>query len=143
MSAAASQHPMSLAREYALQFLYQCETERVFYFSEAHFERFSANFELSPTSASSTRRLVEGALGMLDSIDELIRSVSQNWSLERMAATDRSVLRVACYELMKEETPPKVVLNEAIELAKKFGTEQSGAFVNGLLNKIASQVNRR
>ena len=134
---------MSLAREFAMQFLYQCETERVFYFSDAHFDRFAANFEIPGPCSTQTRRLVQGTLEQLDKIDEQLRSVSQNWNLERMAATDRSVLRVACYELLTEDTPPKVVLNEAIELAKKFGTAQSGSFVNGILDRIASLLERK
>jgi len=136
-------HPMSLSREFALQFLYQCETEKVFYFSDSHFERFVVNFEVPGYCISHARRLASGTLHDLDKIDKVIVSFSQNWGLNRMAATDRSMLRIATYELMSEETPVKVILNEAIDLARKYGTDQSGAFVNGLLDRIAASLDRK
>jgi N utilization substance protein B len=84
--------------------------------------------------------LVRGAVEHLEKIDELIRSQADNWRLERMPAVDRNILRLAIYEMLFEkETPKLVVLDEAIELAKKFGSEQSGRFVNGLLDGLLKQ----
>jgi N utilization substance protein B len=83
------------------------------------------------------RRLLEGTLAHRDEIDDLLRAQADNWRLERMPAVDRNVLRLAVYELMYEFDVPKlVVLDEAVELAKRFGSEQSGRFVNGLLDGL-------
>ena len=84
-----------------------------------------------------TRELVDETLGRLDEIDGHIRNASLKWELGRMAAVDRNVLRLAVSELTGDSPQPvKVVLNEAIELAKKFGGEESGTFVNGVLDRI-------
>ncbi|HKI85825.1 MAG TPA: transcription antitermination factor NusB [Thermoanaerobaculia bacterium] len=83
------------------------------------------------------RKLVEGTVENREAIDRLIRSQTENWRLERMPAVDRNILRLAVYELLFEnDVPHLVVLDEAIELAKKFGSEQSGRFVNGLLDGL-------
>jgi N utilization substance protein B len=84
--------------------------------------------------------LVRGTVDHRERIDELIRSQADNWRLERMPPVDRNILRLAVYEMLHEqETPKLVVLDEAIELAKKFGSEQSGRFVNGLLDGLLKQ----
>jgi len=84
--------------------------------------------------------LVRGTVDHREPIDELIRSQADNWRLERMPPVDRNILRLAVYEMLHEqETPKLVVLDEAIELAKKFGSEQSGRFVNGLLDGLLKQ----
>ncbi len=81
------------------------------------------------------RRLVQGATENLEAVDELIREQAANWRLERMSAVDRNILRLAVYELLFEtEVPKLVVVDEAIELAKKYGSERSGKFINGLLD---------
>lgn len=86
------------------------------------------------------KNLVRGTLDNRERIDELIRSQADNWRLERMPAVDRNILRLAIYEMLHEQDTPKlVVLDEAIELAKKFGSEQSGRFVNGLLDGLLKQ----
>ena len=83
------------------------------------------------------RTLVEGTLGHLDEVDRLIIEQADNWRLERMPAVDRNILRLAVYELLYEGDIPKlVVVDEAIELAKKFSTDQSSRFVNGLLDGL-------
>ncbi len=98
--------------------------------------RRSAPAELSEAFAYA-RSLVLGARAHLDEIDALITGQADNWRLERMPAVDRNVLRLAVYEFLFETDVPKlVVLDEAIELAKKFGSEQSGRFVNGLLDGL-------
>jgi N utilization substance protein B len=86
------------------------------------------------------RMLVQGTVDGQEKIDELIRSQADNWRLERMPPVDRNILRLAVYEMLHErDTPKLVVLDEAIELAKKFGSEQSGRFVNGLLDGLLKQ----
>ena len=83
------------------------------------------------------RRLVEGTLAHQAEIDELIRRQAAHWRLERMPPVDRNILRLAVYEMLHEEDVPKlVVLDEAIELAKRYGSENSGRFVNGLLDGL-------
>lgn len=83
------------------------------------------------------RRLVSGTLEHGEIIDQLIRRHAENWRLERMPTIDRNILRLAIYEMLHEESVPKVVIvDEAIELAKKFGSENSGRFVNGLLDGV-------
>ena len=83
------------------------------------------------------RSLVEGTLENRDTIDHLIRKYAENWRLERMPIIDRSILRLAIYEMLHESSVPKVVVvDEAIELAKKFGSENSSRFVNGLLDGV-------
>lgn len=84
-----------------------------------------------------TRELVEETLGRLEEIDDHIQKASLKWDISRMAAVDRNVLRLAVSELTgKSPKPVRVVLNEAIELAKKFGGEESGTFVNGVLDRV-------
>ena len=83
------------------------------------------------------KQLVTGALTHQEEVDTLIRRFAQNWRLERMPTTDRNILRLAIYEMLYEDKVPKVVIvDEAIELAKRFGSESSGSFVNGLLDGI-------
>lgn len=83
------------------------------------------------------KTLVEGTLSHLEEIDRLIREQTEHWRLERMPVVDRNILRLAVYEFLYEPDVPKlVVLDEAIELAKRFGSEQSGRFVNGLLDGL-------
>jgi transcription antitermination protein NusB len=102
--------------------------------------KLEAKFWRSAKAADNTRafanKLFEGAAKDADELDALIVQHAQNWRLERMAIIDRAVLRLAIYELRIAETPPKVVLNEAVDLAKKFSSEDAGAFVNGILDAV-------
>jgi transcription antitermination protein NusB len=87
--------------------------------------------------------LVRGVSRELESIDASIVKASENWRIERMARVDRNVLRIATYELMHEtDVPRSVALDEAVSLAKKFGSEDSGKFVNGVLSRIANDLGR-
>jgi N utilization substance protein B len=93
--------------------------------------------ELPENARVFTKELVEETLGRLDEIDGHIQKASLKWEISRMAAVDRNVLRLAVSELTgKTPKPVRVVLNEAIELAKKFGGEESGTFVNGVLDRV-------
>jgi N utilization substance protein B len=102
--------------------------------------KLEANFWRSAKAAENTRRfancLFEGAAKEAGALDEFIVKHSENWRLERLSAIDRAILRLAIHELRGTETPPKVVLNEAVELAKKFSSEDSGPFVNGVLDAV-------
>jgi N utilization substance protein B len=102
--------------------------------------KLEAKFWRTAKAADNTRafanKLFEGAAKDADELDALIVQHAQNWRLERMAIIDRAVLRLAIYELRTGETPPKVVLNEAVDLAKKFSSEDAGAFVNGILDAV-------
>jgi transcription antitermination protein NusB len=102
--------------------------------------KLEAKFWRAAKAADNTRafanKLFEGAAKDADELDALIVQHAQHWRLERMAIIDRAVLRLAIYELRIAETPPKVVLNEAVDLAKKFSSEDAGAFVNGILDAV-------
>ena len=89
-----------------------------------------------PALAGFAWKLFCGVCEVRDQLDEQIRAVATNWRLERMATTDRNILRLGVYEMQQMGTPGPVVLNEAIELAREFGTEHSPSFVNGILDKL-------
>ncbi len=102
---------------------------------DEHCEELKA--ELVQRAHAFANELFDGTLSRLDEIDVLVKSQAENWRLERMPAVDRNILRLAVYELLAEgDVPPLVVLDEAIELAKRYGSDQSSAFVNGLLDGL-------
>jgi N utilization substance protein B len=128
------------AREFALQLLYMHEFQaaidpfvvKVFWRDRPQEDATTQEFAMA---------LVEGVRAHLAEVDDLIRKSSTNWRIDRMATVDRNILRMATYELLHmTATPLKVVLNEAIELGKRFGSEDSGAFVNGVLDKVGSTL---
>ena len=88
-------------------------------------------------------RLFAGTMEWRGMIDERIQSVAENWTLARMAPTDRNVLRLGAFELLQTDTPYQVVIDEAVELARKFGTAQSPQFVNGILDRLVPELKRR
>jgi N utilization substance protein B len=108
--------------------------------SHQDFAKLESKFWKSAKATDKTRgfanSLFEGAAKDVAVLDALIVGHSDNWRFERMAAIDRAILRLAIYELRDGQTPPKVVLNEAVDLAEKFSSEESGAFVNGLLDSV-------
>jgi N utilization substance protein B len=96
---------------------------------------------LSTAARSFAEALVKGVVEYRAVIDKQIREVAKNWSLERMATVDLSILRICTYELLYQaDIPKRVAINEAIEVAKRYGTKESPTFVNGLLDKIAQNV---
>ncbi|MFN3197565.1 MAG: transcription antitermination factor NusB [Bradymonadia bacterium] len=104
-------------------------------------ERAQSIFDGEARIWQFTERLVRGVMGHMTSLDELIGRCSHHWKISRMGRVDRNVLRLAAYELAFEsDIPTRVTLNEAIELAKRFGTEDSGKFVNGILDHIAQEL---
>jgi N utilization substance protein B len=108
--------------------------------SQQDLTKLEAKFWKSAKAADKTRafanKLFEGAAKDVSALDAIIVKHADNWRFERLAAIDRAILRLAIHEIGGTETPPKVVLNEAVELAKKFSSEGSGAFVNGVLNAV-------
>ncbi len=128
----------TLAREAALQYLYEVdlvgqeEAEELGEFLERQVGRLEAR----PHAA----RLVAGVLEHKTVIDAALRAAADNWSLERMAVVERNVLRIGVYELVHDdEIPEKVAINEAIDLARRFSSEDACAFVNGVLDRIKQQ----
>jgi len=100
--------------------------------------------EHSPQVREFATRLFEGSVARLKEIDELIQSHAENWRLSRMAAVDRNILRLAVYELLSEDkTPSTVVINEALEVARKFSTHESAQFVNGILDSIRKHLSSK
>ena len=85
------------------------------------------------------RELVAGARRNRAELDKSVEQIAENWSLDRMATTDRNVLRLGAYEILYTDTPHRVAINEAVELAKRYGTAQSGQFVNGILDRLMHQ----
>ena len=123
------------AREFALIILYQKEVTR--FEIQAIVDNFVTQEKVDPEVRTFMERLVFGINQNLDIIDEKISSYATNWQLKRMAVIDRNILRLGLYELMyAEDIPPKVTINEAVELAKKYGDVESSKFVNGILDKI-------
>jgi N utilization substance protein B len=93
------------------------------------------------TTAEAARRLARGTESHEDAIDSLIQKVLKNWRFDRVAAVDRNILRLATYELLEQkETPAAVILDEAVEMAKRFGEADSGPFVNGVLDAVNRAV---
>ncbi len=133
-------HPHARAREWALQFLYQSEIEKHFFFSSMHFEQFCQHQGVGRSEAPYLKKIIEGVFARLGELNELIDEHSENWNLSRMPVIDRCILRLSAFELQMGEPPQKVVINEAIELAKKYSTENSGSFVNGILDRLAKKL---
>lgn len=122
------------AREFALQMLFQWEIGRQ---APALVEAgFWKNARAEKTTRAFANQLFEGAVAESAAVDELITRHATNWRLDRMAAIDRAVLRLAVAELRSGSSPPKVVINEVLELAKKFSSEEAAPFINGILDAI-------
>lgn len=135
----------TLARELALQALYRFDVCRKLDEPWRPGPEELVSFLVEASEEAQVRDyaqwLVEGVLAELADLDGRIESVTANWKLGRLASIDRCVLRLGLYELLfSDEVPPKVTINEAINLAKKFSTEQSGAFVNGVLDRLYGQA---
>lgn len=154
------------ARERAVQFLFQCDlnpTEDLPAALNQFWDSHRLNLQLDrnpgptygqpvevPPPGSEERAtrmfadgLITGALQHRAEADDLIKRFAENWDLHRIAAVDRTILRLAIYEMLhRDDIPPVVSINEAVDLAKKFSTEQSGRFVNGILDKVKSTILR-
>jgi N utilization substance protein B len=129
------------SREAAVQMLYQIDLSGEE--PERAIELYGQYLTDSANPDEFALALVRGCAAALERIDAKIREVSRHWRLERMARVDRNILRLAAFELLcLPEVPRKVTLNEAVELAKRFGDEDSPAFVNGVLDRIASDAGK-
>lgn len=121
-----------------MQMLFQSEM------SPQDAKKLEAKFWKSAKAADTTREfanaLFEGAATEVAAADEAITKHAVDWKLERIAAIDRAILRLGIYELRRGETPPKVVINESVELAKKFSSEDASSFVNGLLDTVRKSL---
>jgi transcription antitermination factor NusB len=127
------------ARELALQFLYQLDLRGDDLLPEAR--DFVTAEERDGETTRFALRLVEGTHEHKIEIDKVIQGVAQNWNISRMAVVDRNVLRLSTFELLHcQDIPPKVAINEAIELGKRYSTQNSGAFINGILDKIMNRA---
>ena len=133
------------AREVALQALFQLDLNRSegegqqeMYETLALDTALGENEKLPKRDREYARTIVQGTRQNLEAIDEMLAAASHEWKVERMAAVDRNIARLAVFEIRfgQEEITPKIVINEAVELAKKYGTDDSGRFVNGILGAI-------
>lgn len=128
-------------REAAIQFLYQRDLGGGAGVSDL--QEFYAFRGLSPSARRFCEGLVSGLLDHTADIDVALREHTQNYELERLSAVDRNILRLAIHEMLFcDDIPPVVSINEAIDIAKKYGTEESGRFVNGVLDKIKATLKR-
>jgi transcription antitermination protein NusB len=139
---AASQrqlHGRRAARTVALQSLF--EVDSTGHKPEEVLARRAAEDGLAPESTQYAEELVNGVLSNVTTIDDLIRKAAPAWPFAQMAGIDRNIIRIALYESLfgEERLPFKVAVNEAVELAKKFGSESSGRFVNGVVGRIVSE----
>jgi transcription antitermination protein NusB len=131
----------SRAREVALQVLYQDDLNPRLNPAEAD-EFLQARLKVDEL-VEFARSLVAGVRRNRQELDSLLGRTADNWSLDRMAATDRNVLRLGAYEILFADTPDRVAINEAVELAKRFGTAQSAQFVNGILDRFVADRGRQ
>ena len=137
-----------IARERALQALYQLDVADGPSVRDALEAAWSSGAEGDPAPVADEMRqfaleLVEGVREKLTELDAKIEQHSTNWRIDRMSRIDRNVLRLGAYELeFRPDVPRKVALNEAVELGKKYGTEESSSFINGLLDKLAQGIDK-
>jgi transcription antitermination factor NusB len=127
------------AREVAVQFLYQLDLRgpEVLDDLDIFLKQESSDTEV----LEFTRRLITGTIEFRPEIDERLQAVARNWDLKRMAAVDRNILRMSMFELLHcDDIPGKVTINEAIELGKKYSTANSGAFINGILDRVKNEA---
>jgi N utilization substance protein B len=126
------------AREAAVQYLYQREVQGDH--SDQALEKFYEMRGLSPSGKKFCNELLQGWMQHREEIDEVIAKNARNFEFNRLSAVDRNVLRIACHEILfRSDIPAPVAINEAIEIAKKYSTEDSGKFVNGVLDNIRKQ----
>jgi N utilization substance protein B len=130
------------SREFALRVLYQLNITKQD--AAAALTQFHKNFLPEEEVDDFLKRLVLGVTEHCLELDRLIERYSENWRLDRIDMIERNLLRMALFELLYcEEIPPKVTINEAIDLGKRYGSEESGSFINGLLDRIQNEVVRK
>ncbi len=125
------------AREHALQLLFQLDIRKEKP-SATVLKHFWAEYDADQEVRAFAEEIVKGTFKHFVKINNIIHQCAKNWTLDRMAVVDRNVLRMAVYEILyRIDIPTSVTINEAIEIAKKYGTDDSGAFVNGILDSVA------
>ena len=130
------------AREIALQVLYGLNFENIDV--QKALDLFWSNFVAPKAAKEFAAFLVQGTCEHKEELDKLIASCSDNWSLGRMSKVDISILRLAVFEFLYcDDIPPKVSLNEAVDLGKTFGSENSGSFINGILDALNLKLNKK
>ena len=135
MSDLEEMHQRRKAREVALQVLYELDVLDID--AEEAIAIFWNYFGAAEECKKFSTLIIKGTCDKIEEIDSLISSCSDNWSLARMSRVDRNILRMAVYELLYcSDIPPKVTLNEAIDLGKLYGSENSGSFINGILDAV-------
>jgi transcription antitermination factor NusB len=128
------------ARELSIQILFAMEFMSVD--QDEMVELVCKNFDSSRSARAFSGELVRGVRENIEHLDNVIRRSSKNWRIERMSIVDRSILRLAVYEMLyRKEIPYKVSIDEAVELGKRYGTEESGSFINGVLDNIFNRIN--
>ncbi len=129
------------AREVALQVLYALDILNITV--PDALELFWTNFEAPEETREFSSNLIKGAWNNKSGIDKLLAECSEHWSLSRMSRVDKAILRMAVYELQHcPDVPPKVTLNEAIDLGKIYGSENSGSFINGILDALYAKLRK-
>jgi len=130
------------AREIALQVLYQVDASKIDV--DEAIELFRNNFGMPQESGEFSEQLIRYTLSHIKEIDDLIIDCSEHWSLERMSIVDKNILRMAvCEFLYWDDIPPKVTLNEAIDIGKNYGSDNSGSFINGILDAMYAKLWRK
>ena len=130
------------SRELAMQALFYMDMNQND--SNESLERFCMHFSTSKKARPFFLKLVKGVIQAKTEIDAIIENFSDNWKISRMSCVDRNIMRIAVYELLYcQDIPSKVSINEAIDVGKKFGTEESGAFINGILDSIRIALKKK
>ena len=127
-------------RELAFQLLYEIELGKKD--ADEEFKLFQKNCREKEAARNFAFSLLKGTYENIRCIDEMLKECSSNWLLTRMTPVDRNIMRVAAYELAYSDTPPAVAIDEAIEISRKYGTEKSSKFVNGVLDCIRKKRER-
>ena len=126
------------SRELTLQFLYQGELAGQDNLLD--FEEYCTHFQVNKKAIPYAKKLLDGVQEKGDAINQLIRKYAENWRLERMSVIDRNILRLAVYEVhYQDDVPISVAINEAVEIAKRFSTDDSAPFINGILDGVAKE----
>ena len=135
-------NPRTRSREHALQALFYMDMRNSM--SQETLDIYCGNFDISKKSLPFFLEITKGIIPIISELDEIVERFSDNWKISRMSCVDRNAIRIAVYEMFFcEDVPVKVSINEAINLGKKFDTEESGAFVNGILDSIRIAMEKK
>lgn len=131
------------ARILAMQFLFALDVNKSWDLFQEKKDAFCEKYNIAPETFRHFFTLTEGVLAQRGKLEALIEESSENWKLSRISGVDRNILRIAIFEMINcDDVPSKVAINEAIEIGKRFGTDDSGAFINGVLDKIRKKLEK-